>query len=66
MSSYSYRKADRDVVSAVREIMPFANEKHVPVLPIMVDIDLDGKFQEIFGDLQYLVPRNRDATAIPI
>ena len=50
---------------AVREILPFANEKHIPVLPIMFDNGLDDRFQEIFGDLQYLMPENRDATAIP-
>ena len=50
---------------AVREILPFANEKHIPVLPIMFDTGLDDRFQEIFGDLQYLMPENRDATAIP-
>ena len=50
---------------AVREILPFANEKHIPVLPIMLDAGLDDKFREIFGDLQYLVPGNSDVTAIP-
>ena len=50
---------------AVREILPFATEKHIPVLPIMFESGLDEKFQEIFGDLQYLKPENSDVTAIP-
>ena len=50
---------------AVREILPFANERHIPILPIMFETGLDDKYREIFGDLEYLIPVNIDVTAIP-
>ena len=44
--------------------IPFAIEKHIPVLPIMEEGGLDELFNRKFGDLQYLDPNARDLTAI--
>ena len=42
----------------------YAQEKHIPVLPIMFDPGLDSLYSLKFGDLQYLDPYSQDATAI--
>ena len=41
---------------------PFAQEKHIPVLPLMMEQGLDDVFSRRFGDLQYLDPNNTDDT----
>jgi len=41
---------------------PFAQEQHIPVLPLMMEQGLDDVFSRRFGDLQYLDPNNTDAT----
>lgn len=45
---------------------PYAKEKLIPVLPIMMEPGLDPFYQQKnrFGDLQYLDPYAEDATAI--
>ncbi len=50
------RAMDSDIV--------FALEKHIPVLPIMLESGLDEYYAEKFGELQYLDPYSRDTTAI--
>lgn len=50
---------------ARQEILPFANQEHIAVLPIMFESGLDDVFRKYFGDLQYLSPGNSDSTAIP-
>lgn len=42
--------------------LPFAMEKHVPVLPLMMEKGLDDLFSARFGDLQYLDPNDTDET----
>ena len=42
----------------------FANEHHIPILPLIMDRDIDDLFSEIFGDIQYLDPGCEDITAI--
>ena len=39
-----------------------AKDRHIPVLPIMMERGLDGIYSECFGNLQYLDPNNRDET----
>ena len=39
-----------------------AQEKHIPVLPLMMERSLDDVFLKRFGDLQYLDPDNHDET----
>ena len=41
---------------------PIAQEKHIPVLPLMMENNLDDVFSKKFGNLQYLDPNNRDET----
>ena len=43
----------------------FALEHRIPVLPIMQESGLEQAFNKICGDLQFLDPRAKDATAIP-
>ncbi len=42
--------------------LPLAKEKHIPVLPLMMEQGLDDVFSKHFGDLQYLDPNDRDET----
>ena len=44
--------------------VPFALEKHIPILPLMQEGGLDELFTRYFGDLQYLDPNSHDITAI--
>lgn len=44
--------------------VPFALEKHIPILPLMQEGGLDELFTRYFGDLQYLDPNTHDITAI--
>ena len=44
--------------------VPFALEKHIPILPLMQEGGLDELFTRYFGDLQYLEPNTHDITAI--
>lgn len=44
--------------------VPFALEKHIPILPLMQEDSLDELFTHHFGDLQYLNPNAHDITAI--
>ena len=46
-------------------IFSFAKERHIPVLPLMMEPDPDDLFTAKFGQAQYLEPGKRDATAIP-
>ena len=46
-------------------IIPYAADHAVPVLPLMMEEDLDKEYKERFGDLQYLMPDDRDRTAVP-
>ena len=50
---------------AIEIILPFAEEKHIPVLPLMMETGLDDVFTKIFGEIQYLMPGDTDPTAIP-
>lgn len=45
--------------------VPFALEKHIPVLPLLQEDGLDALYSQKFGDLQYLDKNNIDPTAIP-
>lgn len=42
----------------------FAVKHHIPVLPIMMDSELDEIFQEKCGNLQYLDPNEKDDTVV--
>jgi hypothetical protein len=52
---------------AMDEDFPFAVEKHIPVLPIMLEPGLGLVYsrEDKFGSLQYLDPNINDPTAIP-
>ncbi len=41
---------------------PLAQEKHIPVLPVMMEHGLDDIFAKRFGDLQYMDPNDTDMT----
>ena len=43
---------------------PFANENHIPVLPLMQENGLEEVFNTKCGDLQFLDKHNTDVTAI--
>ena len=43
----------------------FALAHHIPVLPLMQERELDARFSEKCGDLQYLDKQNDDPTALP-
>ena len=45
--------------------IPFALEKHIPILPLMMESGIDELYLEKFGNLQYLSPHNADITEIP-
>ena len=42
--------------------LPLAKEKHIPVLPLMMERGVEDMYSERFGDLQYLDPNNTDET----
>lgn len=44
--------------------LPFAMTRAIPILPLMQESGLDGMFDRVFGNLQYLDPNATDATAI--
>ena len=52
---------------AMDEDFAFAKEKHIPVLPLMMQPGLGPIYskEDRFGKLQYLDPFNTDSTAIP-
>ncbi len=50
---------------AVNVVLPFANERHIPILPLMMECGQDTRFTQVFGELQYLSPDDNDQTAIP-
>lgn len=47
--------------------IPFALEKYIPVLPLMMEPGLDEIYSlpDKFGELQYLTPDSTDRTAVP-
>lgn len=45
--------------------LAYAMEHHIPVLPLMQERNLEEKFNEKFGDLQFLNKYDPDPTAIP-
>ena len=47
------------------EIIPFAFQEHIPVLPLMMEKKLENLFKPVFGSIQYLQPKRRDETEIP-
>ena len=49
----------------VERVLPYAIERNIPVLPIMVEGGLDAPFAEKIGDLEYLDKTAIDPTAIP-
>ena len=50
---------------AMDKEFPFAIKHHIPVLPLMQESGQEEKFQEKFGDLQFLDANAHDSTAIP-
>ena len=49
---------------ARRVVFPFAMQRHIPVLPILVESELSSEFNRICGDLQCLDLNAHDETAI--
>ena len=45
--------------------LPLAREKHIPILPLMMEEGLDSLFSDRFGDFQYMDPFDRDPTRRP-
>ena len=50
---------------ARQEELPFALQRHIPVLPILREPGLTGAFNALCGDLQALDPGTPDPTGIP-
>ena len=44
--------------------LKFADEKCIPVLPIMMEPNIDGLYQKVFGDKLYLNPFSKDTSEI--
>lgn len=44
--------------------IPIAEKNHIPILPLVQESGLDEKFNEKFGDIQYLDQSDTDPTAI--
>lgn len=44
--------------------VPFALDRHIPILPLMQEPGLDELFRKRFGDLQFLDPGQSDPTAL--
>ncbi len=55
----------QDDCRTIREILPFANEEHIPVLPLMMEMGLEEAFEQRFGNIQFLDAYSKDPTAIP-
>ena len=49
---------------AVEIDLAFANENHIPILPLMIEPGLVDLFTQKFGKIQYLNPNSKDETAI--
>ena len=49
---------------AMDEDFAFAEEHHIPVLPLMMESNIDSFYQEKFGTRQYLEPYSTDLTAV--
>ena len=45
--------------------LPFAKERHIPVLPLMMEEGLIEPYKVKFGMIQYLEPYSKDDSAIP-
>ena len=45
--------------------IPFAIEHHIPLLPLMMEDELDEIYKEVFGNVQYLKKHESDTTALP-
>lgn len=50
---------------AVNKILPYAQEKNIPILPILLETGLDVMYKRVFGEIQYLDKAAQDETAIP-
>ena len=55
----------QDDCRTINEILPFANEEHIPVLPLMMERGLEEAFEQRFGNIQFLDAYSKDPTAIP-
>ena len=51
--------------NAITVLLPYALDKHIPVIPILMEPGLEALYQKTFGDLQYLDKAAVDVTAIP-
>lgn len=49
---------------AADRILPFAADRRIPILPLMMERGLDELFTKKFGNIQYLDPNQTDLTAI--
>lgn len=49
----------------IRELVPYALEKHIPILPLLQDLDSANEYSKHFGNIQFLCDNKNDKTAIP-
>lgn len=49
----------------IDKIIPYALKKHIPVLPLLQDLELTTKYTKHFGNIQFLYDNPNDKTAIP-
>lgn len=49
---------------AMQEDFAFADENHIPILPLMMEVDIDTLYSQKFGKRQYLSPNSHDLTEI--
>ena len=43
---------------AMQEDFAFADENHIPILPLMMEVDIDTLYSQKFGKRQYLSPNS--------
>ena len=51
--------------SAISVLLPYACEKNIPIIPIMLEPDLESQYECVFGQLQYMDKVTKDYTTIP-
>jgi hypothetical protein len=44
--------------------IPYAMEKHIPILPLLMEPGIDAFYAEKFGERQYLSPNSTDSTEV--
>lgn len=49
----------------INQLVPYALQKHIPILPLLQDQDSIDEYTKHFGNMQFLCDNKNDKTAIP-